>query len=355
MTSFYIGQHLDHPDHGACTVTFVGSDYVGIEMDGGGHALIKKEAFLKAPSIGEQVIRPADRPPTWPESTFVHESAEAKHYLGSHWEAFFDDPRTIIERLPDILQKADPWVGGSNRKAQRQMPAGWIPGVTVAWPNHRQGLMVVISIGKENTVTSFFPFVSDGGQYNVVIRQVNVWESGVEAQIEVEFGEASITFFDIAYAKNRLWYEAGKSYQFIISGMAYTARPSEVMDIPFTPNPDQVAWERKLAEQRGEEPPIHPTKLNLRGMAMMMPVEEWDVDDYRFRGPVKSVKSVAGDVLGQTGWFVRVTIMRFGDADEDLDILITQRAWQSDGPPVVGQDLEGSLWLQGYLCYPPMW
>ncbi len=358
MTIFYIGQHLTHPDHGPCTVTFVGSDYVGVETDGGGNALIRKQTFLEAPAAGEQAVGPVGRPLSWPESTFVHESAETQHYPGSHWEAFFDNPKLIVERLPEVLQKADPWVGGSNRKSSRPMPDRWTKGVALAWPNHRQGLMVILRIDEENketSVSSFFPFVSDGGQYNIVIRHINVWENGVEAQIEAEFGEATITFFDISFTKNRLWYEAGKCYQFILTGIAYAAKPAEVMELPFTPNPDQVAWERKLAEQRGEGPPTRPTKISLRGMAMMMPVEEWDIDDYRFRGPVKSVKNVEGDVLGQTGWFIKVTVMRFGDADADIDMLVTRRAWQSDSPPAVGQDVEGSFWLQGYLTYPPVW
>lgn len=35
-----------------------------------------------------------------------------------------------------------------------------------------------------------------------------------------------------------------------------------------------------------------------------------------------------------------------------LDILITRRAWTGEAPPQVGQDIEGRLWLQGYLWMP---
>jgi hypothetical protein len=47
---------------------------------------------------------------------------------------------------------------------------------------------------------------------------------------------------------------------------------------------------------------------------------------------VKSVKAV--EMLGQEGWMVRVTLMRSLE-DE--------------------QDIEGTLWLQGYLWYPHWW
>lgn len=350
MTDFQIGQNITHPDHGDCTITFVGKDYIGIEFDDGRNALIKKDDFQKSPETDEKTIQPPVRSLSWPESTFVHECANAQHFLGSHWDAFFEDSSTIIKNLPAIVQSADVWIGGVNQEPKRPLPDEWIPGFVLVWPNHRQGLMVIISPGKENNeLKSFYPFATDGGQHSLTIRQVNIWESGVEAQIEVEIGETTITFFDIAFAKHRLWYEAGKSYEFILMGIAYGAKPSEVMEMPIKHNPDQIEWQRVLAKNRGEPIPEESSILSLRGMAMFMQIERWDADDYSFRGPIKSVKEVQGEILGQEGWFVRVTVLRFGDNDFNLDILITKRAWQGDTPPVVGQDIEGRLWLQGYL------
>jgi hypothetical protein len=350
MTDFHIGQNLTHPEHGDCTVTFVGKNYVGVEFDDGGNALIKKDAFHEVPDSSEQTIQPRVRSLSWPESTFVQENADAKHFLGSHWDAFFEDTQQILKRLPTIVQSAEPWIGGVNQKPTRPLPDEWIPGFVLVWPNHRQGLMVIISPGKENNeLKSFYPFATDGGQHSLTIQQINVWESGVEAQIEVEIGITTIIFFDIAFAKHRLWYEGGKSYEFILMGIAYGAKPSEVMEMPIKHNPDQISWQRVLAENRGEPIPEEPTILSLRGMAMFMQVDGWDIDDYSFRGPIKSVKDVHGEILGQEGWFVRVTVLRFDDNDFNLDILITKRSWQGDSSPAIGQDIEGRLWLQGYL------
>jgi hypothetical protein len=350
MTDFHIGQNLTHPDHGACTVTFVGTDYVGVEFNNGGNALIKKDDFQRPPVPFKQTIAPTIRPSTWPESTFVQEGSDVQHYHGSHWDAFFDDARKILEKLPSIIPKTDVWIGGVNQKSTRPLPDEWIPGFVLVWPNQRQGLMVIISPGTEsNELKSFYPFATDGDQHSLTIRQVNVWESGVEAQIEVEIDMTTITFFDIAFAKHRLWYEAGKSYEFILMGIAYGAKPPEIMELNFDTHPDDIEWQRALAEKRGEPTPEIPSKLSLRGMAMFIQVDGWDTDDYSFRGPIKSVRKVQGDILAQEGWFVRVTVLRFGDDDFNLDILITKRSWQDDSPPVVGQDIEGRLWLQGYL------
>lgn len=355
MPDFYVGQHLTHPGYGPCTVTFVGVDYVGIELGGSANVLVKKDAFLEVPATGEQVVQPIERPLSWPESTFIHENDNAQHFPGSHWKAFFEDHTTIVNQLPEILEKAELWVGGVNSHDLRPMPYGWTHGVVLAWPNHRQGLMIGISISDEGTVVeSFYPFVSEGRQHNLILRRVTVLRSGVNAQIEIDFGDATITFFDIAYTKSRLWYEAGRNYEFILSGIAYDVRPADVLEIPFNPNPDQVAWEHALATQRGEAVTTNPTTLSLRGMAMFMNVDGWDADEYQFRGPVKSVREVVGDVLGQKGWIVQAIVMRFDELEANLDILITQRAWQSDKPPKIGQDIKGTLWLQGYLWSAPI-
>ena len=33
----------------------------------------------------------------------------------------------------------------------------------------------------------------------------------------------------------------------------------------------------------------------------------------------------------------------------DLPIVVTAKAWDHDSPPEVGQDVKGTLWMQGYL------
>lgn len=192
------------------------------------------------------------------------------------------------------------------------------------------------------------PFFSEGIQTTVCLKKVIVWKSGVEAQIEAAWGEAEVAFFDTHFLINRGWYEAEKEYDFILVGIAYEAHPAQDMKIPFTPNPDQIAWERLIAERDGLPPPEVREVINLSGIALFLPVKGWDIDDYSFRGPVKSVKTIQ-DFLGQAGWKVRITVMRFDGLDADLDMIITKRSWLADEPPAAGQDIEGRLWLQGQL------
>lgn len=84
-------------------------------------------------------------------------------------------------------------------------------------------------------------------------------------------------------------------------------------------------------------------------MAALLSISEWDVDDYHFRGPIKEVREM--EMLGQPAWLVRATLLKGIDNDEEFDfnIVVTHRAWESDEPPRPGSDIEGALWLQGYL------
>lgn len=357
MTNFLIGQDLVHPNHGPCSVTFIGQDYIGVEFEGGSHALFRKEAFNRETSQSsarEQFSTEWERKSLpWPESTFVSEAPDAKHFMGAHWEPFVDDVKEVLTRLPEIVPQADLWMGiGEIHKATRPFPDHWIKGFALAWPGQRQGLMLALVRGRDaNEIVSLFPFFTGGGQHTLRLHRVIVWDDGAEAQIEAGWGESEITFFDVGFLVNRLWYETEQDYEFILSGIAYVAQPAIVKEFPFKRHPDDVAWQRMLLEKRGEQlsEPDGGNVLSLTDATVFVPIEGWDQDDYMFQGRVKSVKEVVGYVLGQTGWIARTTVMKFGTEDADLDILITRRAWRGDSPPSVRQNIEGKLWLQGYL------
>lgn len=347
-----VGSRIDHPLHGRGTVTFVGTDYLGIAFDGSGEALIRREALEKDAPMVEAPAEPPREALPWPTSTFVPEGADARHFAGSHWDPFVEDAQEIMARLPEIVPSTLVQTGyGEHRQAARAVPDEWPKGIQLVWPLRVQGLAVILRIEKEaNMIVSLFPFFATGSQHTLTLREVCVWEGGLEAQITASWGEGEVTFFDTQYLINRAWYEAGKAYDFILSGMAYGAGPAEKREWKINRHPDEVAWmNRRLKE--GEAPHEVECTVTLDGAAMFLPISEWDVDDYSFHAPVKSVEEFK-DWLGQDGWKVRATVMRFGDEDADLDIVITRRAWSGNAPPQVGQDIEGRLWLQGYLWMP---
>lgn len=356
--SYSVGDKVTDPVSGFAIVTFVGSEYVGLRFERNGQdALFRMEGRDLYPGWDESVLI-EEEPPyeytnlPWPDSTFIQASGEDRHFLGSHWDPFLENgSRILMAQLPDKLEHAKLLGGfGDTYRPARPEPESWPKGAHLEWPEHGIDVVVVVTVRFEkdgNYLTSLYPYAAMGTQLTLKMERVKVWEGGVEAQIEASWREVHITFFDCEFLINRGWYDAGRDCEFLLAGIAYQARPAENLRLPYTPNPDDIAWNRMLTAERGETY-TQPTEIDLSEMACLLPIDEWDKDDYSFRGIIRSVKPFK-DFLGNAGWKARTTVMRSGDEDADLDIFITARAWEGNKPPEPGQNIEGSLWLQGRL------
>jgi hypothetical protein len=352
ITDLKLDDQLEHPIHGKGRISFIGDDYFGITFDDEKELLIRREelqkTFFEMTNPDENDNGPVKQT-IWPYSTFVIETADAEHYPGSYWQPFVDESREILERLPEIIPKALLQMGiGELHKAPHEQPSEWPQGSQLVWPLRQQGLSMILKTqANGNNIVSLFPFFGLGTQNTLIVREVKVWVSGLEAQITANWGDSIITFFDSQFVINRAWYESGRSYDFILTGIAYNAKPAEIMEINFNRHPDQVAWMNQLLQENESVEEINCT-VGLEGSMFLLPIQGWDADDYSFRAPIKSVTEFT-DWLGQDGWRVRAPVMRFDNNNADLDIVITRRAWSGSESPKVGQDIEGNLWLQGYL------
>ncbi|MGB7649715.1 MAG: hypothetical protein WBL62_00790 [Gallionella sp.] len=353
MKEFLLGSVVEHPHHGCGEVTFISDDYIGMRFSTGGDALLKRASFAALPILDllpQEALNRSNL--AWPDSTFIHDQEERKHYWGSRWNPFMEDANALFERLPELFGKATQQKGYAQfYSPSRAEPSSWRKGIAQVWPELEKGIVLLANVDETSEQIMFantFPFFAGGAQTTLLIDKVEVWHNGVEAQISAQWGEGEVCFFDTKYLINRACYEQDKSYEFILTGLAYDAQASTVFSLPMPHNPTITAWQNQFSSVAIESRAKTPETMNLTGMAMFLPMEGWDKDDYQFRSPIKEVKEFT-DFLGQNGWRVRATVMRFGDEDADLDIVITQRAWHSDAPPQVGQDIEGSLWLQGHL------
>lgn len=175
-----VGSRIEHGLYGSGTVTFVGTDYLGIAFDGAGEALIRRESLEKdAPAVVEPQ-EPARETLPWPASTFIPEGEDAQHYLGSHWEPFVEDSQELLCRLPEIVPNALVQTGyGENRKPDRSLPDDWPKGFQLVWPLRVQGMALILRVEKEaNMLVSLFPFFATGSQHTLSLREVSVWEGG---------------------------------------------------------------------------------------------------------------------------------------------------------------------------------
>lgn len=267
----------------------------------------------------------------WPESTFTHETDPALHAHDARWEPFVDDPEVLYDYLAFIAPNSVVTRRTVTSPIEREEPAHWPKGRRRVHPDTTQGLAFVIE-ESEKTLETMFPFFATGTGCTLVLRSVTAWANGLEAQIHASWGPADVTFYDTEYVLNRSLYEAGKRYDFMLTGIAYSARPAsddEIGPKDDASNPDSLS------------------KARLEGATVLLP-GGGESADYLFRATLKSVTPFS-DWLGQDGWRVCATAVRFDDAAADLEIAITKRAWKGSSPPQVGQDINGRLWLQGYL------
>lgn len=325
------------PD-GACQVAFEGQ---------AGTRWIRP-SFLEDPQVLAAAL-PGDA--GWPHDTFEPEGPEVVHFMGSHWEPFGLDAKDLVLRLPQMLPDARVAGGWTTQHpALRKLPTDWPPGALLVWPGPDHGVGLVLRLQPErNLLVSLFPFHQRGTQVSLRVRQVRIWEGGLEAQVTADWGDAEVTFFDTRHVIDRAWYSAGRLDEFVLCGIAYSAAPACSRDLPFE-------WTSELVEKLGKVVPPEdlpepgPATLSLEGMACLLPVAGWDADDYAFRGPIREVGTFCS-WLGQDGWTARTTVLRAGPGgrDQDLDIHITRQSWAGEAAPAVGQHIEGRLWLQGYL------
>ena len=283
----------------------------------------------------------------WPDCTFSWESEDDQHFCGSHWGPFYDSADDVLRRLHQIIpQSTRVMTFGDTYSGPHEIPESWPKGLHLGWPNPRWGLITTLRSSEGAVeVANVSPYVQRGIQVSLEIEKVHVWASGVEAQIDAVWGEGLVSFYDLQFASsNRTWYEAGKRCDFILAGIAYGAGPAEDENLEL--GTDSALSEVLRAELDHEDrSPLH---VSLDGASVFLPIPEWDRDDYSFRGPVLGV-SAFDDWLGQSGWRVRVRVMQFHHEDAELEVFVTRRAWSHPDPPEVGQDISGTLWLQGRL------
>lgn len=326
---FNTGDRVSHPTFGFGTITEVNADDYLVSFDNGRNSRIKMGYLSR--------VEPGDEVDTgWPDSTFFPEPEDTPHFLGSHWQAFVDDTDEILGELPSILPKCLQQTGyGDIYLAPKKKPDSWREAIQLVWPLRVHGLSLVIATGKsQNELVSVFPFYSSGIQQTLTLNEVTVWQSGVEAQITASWGESVITFFDSQFVINRAWYQADRQYEFILTGIAYEAGPAEETEFEVEMR-QEVLDAINNHREPNEEPLVGKQTFSLKGAAMFLNVSGWDKDDYNFRGQIKTVEPMK-EWLGQQGWKVIVTVMRFDDEDADLAILITEKAWQGKEPPKVG-------------------
>jgi hypothetical protein len=360
--NYQVGDLVQHYQFGVGTVIGFskfedGRDVVQVNFERvGKKKLVIEYARLEKISVEYLESKKADLS-NWPASTFFYDAGDKVHDIGRHWIPFFEDKAELVNNIP-VYYKNGVMGSGFGEFYQSPMtpPTNWREGFQHNSPNHDSGISMVIESKPEGgNLINFFPFYAHGSQLTLKLNRVDVWRSGIEAQITASWGDAIVHFFDTRYICNRAWYLAGRDYEFILTGIAYVARPSALGEVTFKIPQGVLEQVEKLMVEEDVDKQDLTDEVSFGEAAMFLPLENGDIDDFQFHARIKQIKPFS-DLVGRSGWEVVATVMRDigqGIDDADLKIAITERAWMGKQPPQVGEYIEGRLWLQGYLWNVP--
>ncbi len=278
---------------------------------------------------------------------------EAVH--GQHWNCIADD-RPITELLHDVSQQEEIIIGKAGKKKDSQ--GRLQKGETVLAKSHSKsdigGMIVMVNDTDENGETIYniwtgYPFCAKGVKHRLVLDEIQEWENGIEALITAYQEEGpTLTFFDPFFFKNKFRYKVGEEYEFFLAGMVYKIKPSGSQTLELPEHEGTQFLRKHLAEKAGKPENSESIKLNLAGMAALIQTGESE-DDYNFSGPVKEVDSY--EFRNIEFYRIKVTVARNTVSEQDLDINIYSKKsfFENGTTPQMGKDIEGVIWLQGYL------
>ena len=327
------GDRVVHPVWGLGTVRSCGEGGpVVVEFDRGG-----------APMIGERVawLRRAEAKDLGPapEPTFVLEPEDAKHSTVDRLMAVGAGPEWLGQQMREAFGSGHMRVvpeeasTGQAAEALGSLPKGYC----VAFPRADAEIVGTVRVGDQRELVGIAPFCDTGVRIPVELRDVEIASNGVEARLQVAVGPAALGFYDTRFCVRRHTYVGQPHQELVLAGFAYECGPAtaDVVDVP--------AASRVTGA---------PERLHLRGFAALLPAQGGDIDEYEFRGPVALVETV--DFATGPVYRLVVTVIRELDGWGDLDvpILVAPGSWKGAEPPQPGQDVEGILWLQGFMAGP---
>jgi hypothetical protein len=165
-------------------------------------------------------------------------------------------------------------------------------------------------------------------------------------------GDAAVTFFDPLYCLNHDRYRPGALGDVELAGIAYSLRivpPGTTLQSAVGDVTMDGAAVLVSARKHGSEPTSPPFgDEQAFGVAYIQQPDSFPApDDYQFCAPVKDVEESEIDAIPV--WKFRGTVMRVYDGrkDVEIDIYATREGMPDGAAPVPGDEITGTLWLQG--------
>jgi len=239
---------------------------------------------------------------------------------GDHWGCVVraSDQGDLLRFISDVIREAE--------RPEMFQAAG--TGMAVHSAGERLRARVLV---ENERLVSAYPEAVGGALWPVTVTEVVTWANGIEGQIKGACHGAEVAFFDTRFYANRRKYRMGETYSFRMSAFAYVLGRAADTEV----DTDMGA------------------KVSLRGAHAFMPAsldnDTADVDDYWFQSPLEDEVSTA-QLAGRLLRVYPVILALPEDFPMALSIYAAQHAVAPDAANLQpGEDLEGFLWLQGYV------
>lgn len=270
---------------------------------------------------------------------------------GNHWECVTTIERFLETHLVNIIQTGHPGEGAEVHGIFFENTSATTEQVFSIIGNDDDDVSVIALIvsDHEDETNEFFtsyPFIETGDIYQLRVESISEWPNQLEAVLNTVTDEGhSISFFDTKYFVNKDMYEIGKSYEFCLSALAYTAEI--LMERSFSFEGQQAI---DFLAKTGRQPEIdadgnvRPVVFGLSDLVAYLPRNDPFADDCEFQSPVTYVAKAKS--IDKSLYQLRITIFR--DSDISIDLYAKEELFQT--APQIGDPIRGVLWMQGYRC-----
>lgn len=271
---------------------------------------------------------------------------------GDQWRAVAESVEFVREMVPRLLERgrlvaeADVEIRGEDGVARAES------GFALAYPDtplRYLALCATNSAGSEifREFINGSPFCAEGVEAELEIEEVLPDEDPMEGGLVLATRDGGLMWLvDPLFFANRALYQPGRMLLFSVSALAYTVRPARTEPIVITSgNFLEFHRQRMLEEDPALDPDeIREVELSLEGARSFFPNNVDPLLGSTFRSPVEAVE--AFEVEGTR--FVRMRISPLTDEEQTVSMwLYAAPHVLGDYAPQVGDEVEGTAWIQG--------
>ena len=260
---------------------------------------------------------------------------------GNKWDALFGTAEYfMVEHMVKSVKK-------SSVLCQQEINGNKYAGLVYPDNSPIQVMSIIEAKDNKNEFTSAYPFL-EGINNNLVVSSLYPWENQMEGEIAACADEGQVfNFFDPLFAKDLPYLEPNKEKTFSLAALAYDIEYAENQVFQINKGGFYEVHLKEFLEANPEKTKedCPYVELKMEGCKMLLPTKETCV--WEFRSSILDIEYI--DFLDEKIAKMKIEIPRY--EDEMMNIyLYAARTLLNGYNPQVGDEIQGILWLSGYLA-----